>query len=51
MDDDGTVGVEDLLSVLAAWGTDDAAADVDLDGTVGVNDLLALIQSWGDCNR
>ena len=51
VDDDGTVGVEDLLSVLAAWGTDDAAADVDLDGTVGVTDLLALIQSWGDCNR
>ena len=49
VDGDNTVGVNDLLAVIAAWGTSDAAADVDGDGNVGVNDLLALIAAWGPC--
>ena len=45
---DGLVGVDDVLSVLAAWGSG-GAGDIDGDGTVGVDDLLAVIESWGPC--
>ena len=47
---DGVINIKDLLSVLSAWGSDDAAADIDHDGTVNVADLLAVIQAWGDCD-
>ena len=43
---DGVVGVEDLLLVIGAWGTDDAAADVNGDGVVGVQDVLDVISAW-----
>jgi hypothetical protein len=56
---DGTVGVNDLLAVITAWGPCAApcpprcAADISPspsgDCTVGVNDLLAVITSWGAC--
>ncbi|MCP4839420.1 MAG: hypothetical protein GY894_08695, partial [Planctomycetes bacterium] len=49
VDGDGMVGVNDLLTVVAAWGSDDPDADVDGDGTVGTNDLLAVIGTWGPC--
>lgn len=47
LDGDGTVGVDDLLSLIAVWGTPDG--DIDGDGTTGVDDLLLLISLWGDC--
>ena len=43
---DSSVGVNDLLAVIAAWNTSDQNADIDDDGIVGVNDLLAVIGSW-----
>ncbi len=44
---DGTVGINDLLALLAQWG---AAGDCDFDGgDVGINDLLALLAQWGGC--
>jgi hypothetical protein len=46
---DGTVGVNDLLAVLDAWGTDDEAADINDDGVVNVTDLLSIIDAWGAC--
>jgi len=46
LDGDGLVGVDDLLAVIAAWGSHGGAADVDGDGYVGVNDLLAVLESW-----
>jgi len=46
---DGFVGVDDLLAVVAAWGSDDPFADVDGDGVVGTDDLLAVIGAWGPC--
>ena len=49
VDGDGMVGVNDVLAVVAAWGTADPDADVDGDGTVGTNDLLAVIGAWGPC--
>lgn len=48
--DDGTVGIDDLLAVIGAWGTSDATADFNEDGTVSVEDLLILIGAWGACS-
>lgn len=47
LDGDGSVGVGDLLAVLAAWGT--AGGDVTGDGTTDVADLLAILAAWGSC--
>lgn len=44
---DGIVDVEDLLAVIAGWGTD--AADLNFDGTTDVSDLLLVIGGWGPC--
>ena len=46
LDSDGSVGVNDLLLVIASWG-ESGSADIDGDGTVGVTDLLAVISAWG----
>lgn len=53
-DDNGDVGISDLLQLLAAWGPcpDPPAAcdeDIDEDGDVGLSDLLILLASWGPC--
>ncbi len=49
LDRNGTVDIDDLLSVLIAWGSGDATGDVDADGLVGGDDLLLLVGSWGAC--
>lgn len=43
---DGTVDFDDLLAVLAAFGTSDPDADVDGDGTVEFDDLLAVLAAF-----
>ncbi len=48
LDDDGAVGVKDLLILLGDWGPcPDCPADFDGDGSVGVKDLLVLLGGWG----
>ncbi|MHC4219333.1 MAG: IPT/TIG domain-containing protein [Planctomycetota bacterium] len=51
IDGDGTVGVNDFLALLAAWGPCDdcgsCPADIDGDCQVGVNDFLILLANWG----
>ena len=47
---DGSVTVNDLLIVIAQWGTDGPLGDADADGMVDINDLLICIQSWGGCS-
>lgn len=47
VDGDGAVGVTDLLSLLADWGTPEG--DINGDGTTNVMDLLSLLADWGDC--
>lgn len=51
LNNDGAVGVPDLLLLLSAWGRcpdcGDCAADLTGDCTVGVGDLLELLANWG----
>ena len=50
LDAGGSVGILDLLALLAAWGTDPGGPpDFDGDGTVGILDLLSLLANWGPC--
>ena len=49
IDEDGTVGVTDLLAIVGMWGETGGAGDIDESGTVGVGDLLMAIDAWGDC--
>ncbi len=53
LDDDGDVGVKDLLFLLGTWGPcqkkGDCPADFDDSGDVGVKDLLILLGNWGPC--
>jgi hypothetical protein len=51
VDEDGAVGLSDLLAVLSAWGCAGfacGAVDVDGDGIVGFADVLAVLTAWGD---
>jgi hypothetical protein len=45
----GTVNIEDLLFVIANWGSVGGPADVNGDNTVNISDLLAVIAAWGTC--
>ena len=50
IDNDGVVGILDMLDLLAAWGPNPgSAADLDNSGTVDVLDLLTLLGLWGAC--
>lgn len=50
---DGSIGILDLLALLAAWGVCDdpgyCPADLDYDTNVGILDLLTLLAAWGPC--
>jgi hypothetical protein len=48
--DNGEVGVEDFLQMLADWGPcGSCPADIDHDGNIGVSDFLSLLARWGPC--
>ena len=51
LDEDGVVGITDLLELLAAWGPcppkGPCPADLDCDGEVGITDFLLLLSLWG----
>ncbi len=50
LDDNGSVGASDLLTLLASWGPcKDCSADFDGNGSVGASDLLTLLADWGPC--
>jgi hypothetical protein len=49
IDGDGTVAVNDLLAIIAGWGSADASLDLDGSGFVDVGDLLVIIAAWGAC--
>lgn len=48
-DSDGSVAVDDLLQLIAAWGASGGVEDLNGDGTVSVADILILIAAWGPC--
>ena len=47
LDGSGDVAVDDLLLLIAAWGT--AGGDITGDGNTDVDDLLVLLAAWGPC--
>jgi len=47
LDGDGSVTVNEVLLIIASWGTPDA--DVTGDGQTDVDDLLAIIGAFGPC--
>ncbi|MHC5028240.1 MAG: hypothetical protein ACYTGR_15920 [Planctomycetota bacterium] len=47
---DGSVGVEDLVEVILAWGTNTPSADFNNDGVVNVEDLVTVVVNWGLCS-
>ncbi len=49
IDGDRLVGTNDLLALIAAWGSADPDADIDGDGTVNTSDILVLLGDWGAC--
>ena len=51
LNEDGSVGVADLLILLGFWGPCGPVClgDLDGDGNVGVSDFLALLGNWGPC--
>ena len=50
IDGDGSVGTNDLLAVIAAWGAcKGCPADINGDGWVDTDDILAIIAAWGSC--
>ena len=49
LDGDGTVGIGDLLTLFAIWGTAGPQGDFNGDGIVGVADLLLMFANWGPC--
>jgi len=49
-DGDGVVDGTDLAPLLADWGANQSAADVNQDGTVNGIDLAELLSSWGICS-
>jgi len=50
-DNDGDVGVGDILLIIKAWGPCGSCdADVTGDGQVDVSDILLIIANWGNCN-
>ncbi|MHC4990629.1 MAG: hypothetical protein ACYTGC_06575, partial [Planctomycetota bacterium] len=50
IDGDGTVAVDDLLTVILAWNDPGGPADLDGNGVVDVDDLLAILLAWGPCS-
>ena len=49
VDGNGSVNVNDILSVIAVYGSDDGSGDANGDGTVDISDILLIISNWGPC--
>jgi len=49
LDGSGAVDVNDILLVLAAFGSADPAGDTNGDGIVDVNDVLNVVGAYGPC--
>jgi hypothetical protein len=47
--EDGVVNVNDMLAVIAAWGSSGPLGDGNGDGNVDIEDLLIVLGAWGPC--
>jgi len=47
LDENGSLNVQDLLQLIAAWGDCDCVEDLTGDGRVSIADILLLISAWG----
>jgi len=47
---DGAINLNDILTIIANWGSNSDIGDVNYDGQVDVADLLIVIGNWGPCN-
>ncbi|MDP7070754.1 MAG: hypothetical protein QF561_05330 [Phycisphaerales bacterium] len=50
INEDGHVGVDDILAVISRWGSNDTDVDVTGNGLVDAEDLLLIIANWGPCD-
>jgi hypothetical protein len=52
VDNSGETDVDDLIAIIAGWGSDGLFnnSDVNFDGIVDVDDLLEVIFAWGECD-
>ncbi len=54
LDDDGTVGIGDLLALFSLWGPcpglPGCPGDFNNDGFAGVGDMLEMFANWGPCS-
>ncbi|MHC4427178.1 MAG: hypothetical protein ACYS0D_01050 [Planctomycetota bacterium] len=48
--DDGEVGINDFLAMLADWGGP-GPCDMDGGGVIDINDFLVLLAHWGPCPK
>ena len=46
---DGVVNIDDLFSVLGAWGQICVPQDINRDETVNIDDLFEVLGHWGPC--
>lgn len=50
VDQSGTVDIDDLFDVLAAWGPcAGCPEDVNFDGVVNIDDVFGILAAWGPC--
>ncbi len=49
VDGNGVVNVNDILQVIAVFGTNDSSGDANGDGIVNISDILLIINQWGEC--
>ena len=49
MDNDGEVGITEVLTIIDQWGQTNSPADLNFDGIVDVTDLLIVVGNWGPC--
>jgi len=50
LNNDGTVDITDLLTILAAWGAcEGCPEDLNGNGVVDMSDLLQVLGAWGEC--
>ena len=47
LNDDSVINIDDLLSILSAWGGSDG--DANGDGLTNIDDILLVLSNWGDC--